>query len=837
MTNFKLHMYNIDYELDFGSGYDEESKIKAKPVIYLYCRDDEGNKIIKTVRNFRPYFYIEPEKPIPIECNKYIDSIEETLYTTVKGTKCKKLFCHNPRNVPKLRDILNLSNITTYEDDIVYVLRFLIDKQKELEEMGIDLSLPKQGFRQLTIDIETTTEFGFPDPATANEKITVLGNYDNYTKTYSIFAWHPNIEKWRDKFNDVKTIKAFDDKNKIFVDCTTNIILFDNEVDMIKSWLDYYQKINPDLLLGWNSQEFDIPYILNRLDKLKINKRRLAVNNKWVSIWMQDEKWFNSNITGRVIFDVMKYYKDTIMNEKPSYSLDNVAKDELGEGKAPMINHMDSWLNDFKNYILYNIKDIELCYRIADKRDMIKFVNGLRVMVGCNFSDFKYFSRLVDLMILKLSKKENIILPSKPKQVGEYIPKDKREAQFTGAYVLALPGRYKNICALDIKTLYPLTIKTLNLSYETIIDDNTDNEQDVITVGPHKYTKKFKGILAKVVDNILQISAGYKKLRNESISGTYEYEKYSNLYECAKFIVVTLYGVQGNKLFRLFDTRNAETITYVGREIVQYTQKIIEKEGHKVILMDTDSTYINLQHSNSTKEECITEGLRLKGVVNKSYDKFAQQFNIDKHFFETKFEVFYEKMIVGTKKRYGGKQIWREGKWENYTNIKGFEVIKSTASKKTKHVQKKVLEMLFEDSTYQEVKDFLFNETSNILNDKTPIDEIGLPTSINQDEHEKSLPIDRGKKWSNNNINTNFKIGDKPLLVYVKSKHNETDAVCFEHDYQWKLVQSKGIKLDKERMIERVIFMPLNSIIEAVKWDMKKLKKEWSMKCAGQITL
>lgn len=676
-----IHIYKIEYKNDYkGNYWDEESKINAEPIIYLYGRDDDKNKVIKEIRGFKPYFYVERDKVLPDAVMKYIVGSEDKEYITVKGERCQKVFTQNPRNVKIIREILDSHGVTTYEDDVVFVLRFLIDEKENLEKSSVmDLN---GWWRQLTIDIETTSEFGFPEPKEAKEKITIVGCYDNYTTQFTVFAWHENLKFWKEKFTGVSD-RLYKEKGQI-----VEFRLFDNEYEMLTEWLKYYQILNPDLLLGWNSEQFDIPYIINRLDNLKIDKKKLAVNNGWVSNWLQDEKWFQPSITGRVIFDVMKYYKDTIMNEKPSYSLDNVAKDELGESKLPIKNHMEAWQNDFLNYVLYNIVDVDLCTRIAEKRDMVKFVNGLRDMVGCNFDDFKYFSRLVDLMILQFAKKENIILPSRRRVEGEYIPKDKREAQFEGAHVLAEPGLYKNVCALDIKTLYPLTIKTLNISYETITDDNSGE----IKIGEHYYRKE-KGLLARVVDNILQISSKYKTLRNEADANSYDYEKYSNLYECAKFIVVTLYGAQGNNTFRLFDMRNAESITYVGRKIIQHTQSVLEKEGHKVILIDTDSCYINLLHSNNTPEECIKEGERLRDLVNKSYDDFAKQFNVKEHFFEIKFEMFYRSMIVATKKNYAGVQEWREGKWEKHINIKGLQAVKSNTARKTKIIQSTVLDI------------------------------------------------------------------------------------------------------------------------------------------------
>lgn len=826
-----LHVYKIENKNKYNGPYwDEQVKINAEPIIYLYGRDENKNKIVKEIRGFKPYFYVESNKVLPEIIMQYIVGVEDTEYISVKGERCKKIFTQNPKNVKTMREILNSYNIKTFEDDIVYVLRFLIDEKENMEKNNV-MDLKNVNFRKMFIDIEVPSET-FPHAKDANEKITLITNYDNYTKTYYVFGFHEKKEYWEDKLSDIISTGKYDDK-------LVKIKLFDNEYEMLNEWLDFFEITNPDLLLTWYGEQFDIPYIINRLDRLKIDKRRLAVNRGWVSNWLRDDKWFQSHISGRVLFDMYKYYRNTVRSEKPSYSLDNVSRDELGESKDPITNHLETYRNDFRKYLLYNIKDVELCVKLEEKRGLVNFINGIRELIGCNFEDFFYFSRLIDLMILNYAKKHNIILPSRRSVEGEYVPKDKREVRFKGAHVLAVQGLYDNVCGLDIKTLYPYIIKSLNISYETIREDGKGE----IKIGEYTYDKK-PGLLARVVDDVLKVSEEYKELKKNATTGTFEYENYSNLYECVKFIVVTLYGAQGNNTFRLFDTRNAASITRVGREIIQHTQKIIEKEGHKVIVMDTDSCYFTLTHTNKTNKECIDEGHRVRDLINKSYDEFVKRYNIDSHNFEIKFEKFFSKMIVGTNKRYAGRQIWsegdgkdmyRDGKWEDYLHITGFEAVRSNYSRKTREMQPEVFKMFLYGKGYEKVKEYLFSICKGIAKDEFKPTDMGLPTPINSDEYVSNLPIVRGQKWSNNNIHTNFGVGDKILIMYVI--HPETDVIAYEYDYQFDKARQKGMKVDTKRMIERTVFMPLVTTFEAVKQDLNKLREEWKMMVSGQQKL
>ena len=841
-----LHIYKIESKNDYqGSYYDPQVKIKAKPIIYLYCRDDNGTKSVKKINGFKPYFFIEAEKELPVSINDYIVGIENKEYVSIKGEKCKKIYLHNPTNTKFVREECERRNIKTFEDDVSFPLRFLIDEKEPLEKQGIDLRAVDSA-RRLYLDIETTTTLGFPEPKEAREAITCMSCYDSYTKKYHIFMWHPDYEK-------ITNIK---------VDGII-IVPFYNEEQMLRSFLDYYQRVDPDMILGWNVAEFDIAYIINRLKNLKMNPGELSLHatSSRGGVWMwesEDGNWLNPQINGVVLFDLMKFYRNTEMNEKSSYSLDNIAKEELKEckncntimaseevcpkcnsneimkctGKIPVKNHEKLWREEPEKMVKYNIRDIELCIQIENKKEIINFVDGLRRMVGCNFADFHYFSRLTDLLILRRARNDGIVLPSKPRSNGPYIPKDKREARFKGAEVFISQGVYDDVCALDLKTLYPLIIKGMNISYETVRDDGSGQ----IKIGNETYDTTKVGFLPSVIDELLLISKKYKAKRKESV-GTDDYKKYASLYECSKFIVLSLYGVQGSDNFRIYDVRNAANITRIGREIITLSKKLIEDEGHKVILIDTDSCYTKLLHHNETIESQINEGKRLSKILNDAYSTFAKDHGALSHYFEIELEKIYKRILIATKKRYSGHKVWEDEREVDEITISGFQAIKSDSAKQTKFIQTNILKMIIGGKDFDEVKEYMLEEAIKVnKNDFKSID-IGLPAVINQAEYVSNLPKVRGMKWSNKYLKTNFKIGDKPLLIYVKSKNNETDSILFEYDYQFDEACKLGIEIDKERMIDRNIIMPMRTIFEAAGWNLDKVKAEIFMKISGQQTL
>lgn len=821
-----LHIFLVESKLQYPKGYDDDSKVKATQTLYLFCRDDENKKIIKTIKGFYPYFYIEVDKKIPFELNRYIYKIDDKEYKNILDEKVVKIYTYNQYNIKSMLKILEANDIKSFEDDVNFIHRFFIDEKESLEKNGFDF---RGNWRKLYIDIETTMEHGGVDVKTAPEKITCVGSYDSYSNIYYCHVWHPDYEK-------LKNIKVEG----------TEIFAYKNEEEMLKGWLDFYKKIDPDLLLGYNISEFDIPYIARRLDFLKIDKNKLCLNNvsgykDGYREWALDRgEYLNPSINGLVLFDVFGYYMKINLNQIASYSLDRVSKAELGEGKIEVRNIGKCWKETPELFIQYNKKDTELTKRVEEKRELINFVDSMRAMVGINFDDFQYFSRMVDILLLRHAKQNNIVLPSKGKRVGKYIPKDEREARFEGGFVDAVPGIYKNVCGLDLSTLYPIVIKSMNISYETIRTDGSGE----VKVGDYTYTLKKKGVLPSVIDEVLKLSAGYKKKRNESDVNSYEYFKYANLYEASKFIVLSLYGVQSTEIFRLYDIRNAENITRVGREIIKRSRALVEKEGHKNVLTDTDSTFVVLNEKFQTKEECVAEGLRLVEMLNKEYGEFAKAHGATTHYFNIKMEKFLSRMLVGKKKRYSGLQIWKESKdidsgWLDKTKftITGFEIVRSSTSGLGKKIQTDVIKMILEDKTKDEVEQYVREQYMNIINGEYDPEEIGLPTAINKSEYESNLPVVRASGWSNKYINTNYKVGSKNLLLYVIDPKKETDCVMFEYPYQWEEIKKMGIKLDIKKTIERDILMILTTVFEAANWDISKLRNEVDLKIKGQQTL
>ena len=770
-----IYLYKSEYTLKYG-----------KPIVYLFGRNEKNEKKILTDSNFEPYFYISKKEKIPNvpEIKKV-----ESGYINLFGNEVIKITTNSPSDVARLRDWFN----ETWEDDILFNLRYVLDNiDTKLKEKNISWIGGYNNWRKCYIDIETTIGDGFPNPKTSQNQITAITIYDSYEKKYSCFVWRDDLKK------EIK-----EEENK-------KIYLFTNEREMLVTFCKIFSHLSPDIICGWNIEGFDLPYIINRLDRLRIGEKYLLSPIR--KVYVRGEKYSDAVIGGVAIVDAIKIYRQTHKGELRSFSLRNVALDELGIDKG-IVNAEEEWKKSDINKLLdYNCKDVELVVKIDEKRKLINFVNGICDVAKCNFEDVKFYSRVSDMCCLRYAKQKNIILPSK-RRLNE------NREKYEGATVIAIPGLYENVISLDFTSLYPNIVKSFNLSLETI-----DEKGDIDCLKMKTSSKKI-GIIPSVVDELINIRKIYKKKQMECVFGSDEYYVWDAIQQAAKNLYCVLgYGVNALTSFRMHDQKIAESITAIGRELLGQTIKIIEKEGHKVIQGDTDSTYIKLNEKFKTLGEILKEAKRLLSLLNNQYNKWCRERGAINSTINIKFEKVYKRFLTGTKKRWAGYLLWREGKLDQGIDIAGFNVRRSDSSNFTRNFQKEILEKILKGVSKQYILDYINQEVKKIKKGEYDYEYIGIPTKLNKpiSNYVTNLPVCRGVKWSNKNLGTYFKEGDKFLMVWCKGN---PDVICFEYNNQLKQIDINN-KIDIDRMIKRNIIMPLETIFEACTWNAKYIIKK-----------
>jgi DNA polymerase I len=716
----------------------------------------------------------------------------ESGYKNLFNKPVKKVTTRLPRNIKEIRDSFK----TTYEADILFNNRYLIDNVDKLKNENLIWIGDFTDWRKCYIDIETTTAHGFPNPKTSFNEITAITLYDSYQQLYHIYVWRKDLPR----------------KNIIQSNC--KLYFYTNEIDMLRSWLRKMIELRPDIILGWNVIGFDIPYIINRFIKLKMKYDITKISPIKQLTIRQDERSIQATIGGIAVIDEMSVYRQTHKGELRSFSLRAVGLDEFNIDKG-LVNAEDYWKSDDINKIIdYNKLDVELTVKLDDKRRLTNWVTSICNVAKCNIDDVKYYSRVSDVLVLNYTRKHKIVLPSKPTNIF-----NSERKRYEGAFVIANPGLYENVASLDFTSLYPNILKSFNLSLETI-DENGSIDAIKCRTNP-----KPIGIIPSVIDELINLRKVYKNKSLACEFGSPDYYIWDAIQQATKNLYCVLgYGVNAYVGFRMYDVNIAAAITSIGQSFLKETIKYIESRGYKVCTGDTDSTYIVLgpkfnRESTTEQIKAVTEEVfDILKELNLKYIDWCKARGVVNPSIEIKFEKVYRRFVTGTKKRWAGWLLWREGKEDVGLDIAGFSSRRSDASLFTVDFQKEVIKRILKGEPNNKLFDYISSIITDFKSGKYEYEQIAIPTKLNKsaEDYNTALPVIRGVSWSNQNIGTSFREGDKFKLIFTKGR---TDAVCFEFNEQFQNALKKGIEIDMDYMVNRNIFFPIKTLFKAIKWN------------------
>lgn len=724
--------------------------------IYVFGRKGR-EPYVEKVLDFKPYFYAE-------------DSNGE--FATIDGKKVKKIFVNDPGEVPEIRTGYN-----HYEADIPFVTRFIVDKFDSIE---------KEELRKLYIDIEIEVLDSFPDVQKAINKILSIACFDSFTEKNYIFVINlKNIEEIKETEKQI-------------------IYFFKDEVSMLKKFISFFQETDPDVLIGWNLDNFDAPYLIKRLSNLKLDPNSLSRLQKTYIT-----KDGVPRIFGRILFDLMYGYKKIAQGERESFSLEYISQYELGEGKEKYEGEIkDLYGKFFDKFISYNIRDVELLIMLDKKLKLTEFFDEIRRYAKCKFEDVFMSSKVIDALLLSFCK-GRFVLPSKKKNMDPPIE---------GALVLQpVKGIYENIVCVDLKSLYPSLLCQFNMSLETLSKDGSVKLGNGIS-----FDEKIKGILVEIVERLFLERQKYRGEMKKYAYGSIEYKAYDMLQYAVKVILNSVYGVIGYGNFRLFKREIAQSITWAGRAIITWSKDVVEKQEYKVIYSDTDSLFI--QGKSAEMSTLVDEGKFLAKILNDSFVDFVQQFGCDKNnYLEMQFEKIFSTMFFsGVKKRYCGKLVWKDGKEVKDLVVVGFEQKRSDTPRIGREFQKQIFDMVLNKKSRQEVEAYV-EDFKNKIKKGFTADEIGIPTGISKHlSNYKYTPIHiRAVINANKHHNAHFAGGDKVKYVYVKKV---PQGIPFDNVIAFKNKLWDGYEIDEKEMIRRIVDLKVEPIYEALGWE-KKLNK------------
>ena len=659
----------------------------------------------------------------------------------------------------------------------------------------IEWSLDKM--LMVTIDIEVECENGFPKPEDAIEPILAITVKNHQSKR--IVVWGVNdFHNYRD---DVTYIKC------------------KNEKDLLEKFLGFWETHIPDIITGWNTEFFDIPYLCNRIinifDEGEDQVKRLS---PWKNIFSREVYQMGRThqiytLDGIAALDYFDLYRKFTYTNQERYTLDHIAFVELGERKSgnPYDTFREWYTEDYQSFIEYNINDVELVDKLEDKMKLIELCLTMAYEAKVNFTDVLGTVRYWDIIIYNHLRKKKLVIP--PKKQRNKVEK------YEGAYVKEPQiGMHKWIMSFDLNSLYPHLIMQYNISPETLIPSKEKSSGDMVNkilegkvknnteycMAPNGafFRKDKRGFLPELMETIYNDRVKYKKLLLE-VKQEYEntkdksllkdISKYNNIQMAKKISLNSAYGAIGNHWFRYFDLRNAEAITtsgqlairWIERDLNIYLNKILEtdKEDY-VIASDTDSVYLTFDKLVSKVfgespeiikvvkflDKVATD--KLEPFIDKSYQALAKLVKAYDQKMIMGREVIADKGIWTAKKRYILNVYDNEGVRykEPKLKIMGIEAVKSSTPAPCRDKLKEALKIIM-NGDEKTLNTFIqeFREEFMTL----PPEEIAYPRSVNGVE-----------KYTDNAQNTyNIESGETIQYGFFKSRApiHVKGAILYNH--------------------------------------------------------
>ena len=623
---------------------------------------------------------------------------EQTEYKTLQGQNLKPITFKNIDAARRFR-----RDVATHNSPIYGLERY--HYQYIGKEYPEDIKWDKEAIKIFTLDIETTCENGFPDVENPIEELLCISVKNHSNK--QIITW--GVGDFKTDRSDVTYIKC------------------KNENQLLMEFMKFWIKNYPDVMTGWNTKFFDLPYLMNRIKMVAGDK----VANKmspWGIIKSEEIIARGRTQTAYTLFgitnlDYLELYKWFIPQRQESYKLDFIGQLELGRGKddMPYATFKDWYTKDFQSFVDYNIQDVEIVDGLEDKLGLIDLSLTVAYESKVNYGDIFSQVRVWDTLIANHLMKKNICVPPREEHI--------KDMKYEGAYVKEPQlGQHKWVVSFDINSLYPHIIIQYNISPEKILGvkssgvsvnnmltkttplSHLKSEGACLTPNGAMFKIDSQGFLPEMMETMYNERVIYKK---RMLKAKKEYEKTKdpklvreisrchNIQWARKIALNSAYGAVGNQYFRYYDVRQASAITTAGQFIIRFIEEKVnnylntilksEEKLDYIVASDTDSIYVTLDklvektcQGKDNDQICNfldkVVGSRIEPFIEKCFDELSEYTNAFKNCMVMKREVVANKGIWVAKKRYMLNVLDEEGVRlsEPKLKIMGIEAVKSS---------------------------------------------------------------------------------------------------------------------------------------------------------------
>ena len=744
--------------------------INDKTVVRLLLK---GKRFFRLYDSYEPYFYLDAPKSAEKELlavkvqgrdRMVAPTRLERATLTVLGHEKEvwKVYCERPYDVPHVSGAMK--EYRAYENAIPFGRRYLIDRGLapfttliyEREGKFIKRILKRKeaavSLRTLAFDIETYNPKGMPRP---DKDEVIMISYE------------------LGETGERKVITSKDVGRDFAVVCK-------DEREMIKKFLEVVKENDIEVILGYNSTVFDLPYLKARADA---NGLEFAIGRDGSSFRVRRQGIRDvAEITGRIhvdLYPLVRFLGFIGAFKVSKYTLEN-AYEELTGKKKLMVQKLEIWKMWEDKKLVGELADYSRFDSLATM-EIGKILLPLEIEMG-RLTRLPLFDvsaatagQLVESLLMHKSFEYHAIIPNKP---DDAMAQERELGPIKGAFVkLPQPGIYENMVVFDFRGLYPSIITAHNIDPFTLNPPKSVPDSDCfISPTGSRFLKKPRGLIPTVLEELIKMRSEMKNRLKKVEKDTVEYEMLFARVQSLKILSNSYYGYLAYPRSRWYSRDCGESVTAWGRHFIQDTIDKAEKAGFEVLYGDTDSIFLLM--GKKSKEDALAFMKKVNGELPGDM--------------ELELEGFYPRGVFVTRKTGDDKSKGAKKKYaligeDGRIKIRGFELVRRDWSAIAKVTQRKVLEAILKHGSKEMAVKVVKDVVARLKEGKVPLEELTIYTQIRKDPRKydiKSPELSAAQKA----IAAGMQIEKGSMIGYVITKKGASisEKAClaeFAKDY------------------------------------------------------